>query len=449
MAKVKKTYYCTYCGARHAQWMGQCPVCKQWNTIEEEVVDVRTLRTEWQGGSLPEPLGFEEIPEGEGYRISTGNRELDTVLGGGMVPGSVILVGGEPGIGKSTLLLQTALDLPFKTLYVSGEESAPQIKMRARRLKENLSSRLKLLTETDVNKILKVAARENPEILIVDSIQTVHLPHIESAPGSLVQIRESAAELIRYAKNSGTIVFIVGHINKEGAIAGPKILEHMVDTVLYFEGDRYMHHRILRALKNRFGNTNEIGIFEMTREGLRPFDPSAGILQTSEPRLSGTAVGMVSEGIRAFAVETQALVSPAVYGTPQRSATGYDVKRLHMILAVLEKRLGMRFGAHDVFLNITGGMKVLDPGLDAAVAVALMSSYADVPIPVTYAFAGEVGLTGEIRPVSRPEKRIAEATKTGFTKIFLPPGPPLASPPRGIRVVRVENLEELKRRLEL
>jgi len=445
MAKTKKIYYCTYCGARHTQWMGQCPVCKQWNTIEEEVVETRKAKPA-ASGSLPEPLDLDAVPLSGDYRIPTGNKELDTVLGGGMVPGSVILTGGEPGIGKSTLLLQTALQLPFKTLYVSGEESASQIKMRARRLHDGNNPQLKLLTETDTDKILQVAAREQPEVLIIDSIQTVYLPHIDSAPGSLVQIRENAAEYIRYAKKSGAIVFLVGHINKEGAIAGPKILEHMVDTVLYFEGDRYLQHRILRALKNRFGNTNEIGIFEMTSSGLRPFDPSGSILYAPWGELSGTAAGMVSEGFRAFAVETQALVSPAIYGTPQRSVTGYDVKRLNMILAVLDKRMQLRFGAHDVFLNIAGGMKIMDPGIDLAVAVALMSSYHDIPVPVSYAFTGEIGLTGEIRPVAKLDKRIAEARKTGFKKIFVPQMP-LEKKDYGLEVIPISHLSQLEKHL--
>ena len=446
MAKTKKIYYCTYCGARHTQWMGQCPVCKQWNTIEEEVVDVRQAKKKG-AASLPEPLSLDEINVSADYRLSTGNKELDTVLGGGMVPGSVILTGGEPGIGKSTLLLQTALQLPFKTLYVTGEESAAQVKMRAQRLHQGEAPHFRLLTETDTDKILQVAAKEEPQLLIVDSIQTVFLNHIDSAPGSLVQIRESAAEFIRYAKKSGTIVFIVGHINKEGAIAGPKILEHMVDTVLYFEGDRYLHYRILRALKNRFGNTNEIGIFEMTAEGLKAFDPSSAVLHANTAALSGTAIGMVSEGIRAFAVETQALVSPAVYGTPQRSVTGYDVKRLNMILAVLDKRLEMRFGAQDVFLNIAGGMKIMDPGVDLSVAVALMSSYADIPVPGKYAFAGEIGLAGEIRPVSKMEKRITEAEKTGFEKIFIP-AMPLNTADFKIEIVQTASLEEVREALK-
>jgi len=447
MAKTKKIYYCTYCGARHNQWLGQCPVCKQWNTIEEEVVDVKRAKHP-SAESSPPVLRLKEIAASGQRRFPTGNKELDTLLGGGMVPGSVILIGGEPGIGKSTLLLQTALQMPFKTLYVSGEESAEQIKMRAERLAESPASDFLLLTETDTDKILRAAAREQPQVLMVDSVQTTALNHIDSAPGSLVQIRESAAEFIRFAKNSGTVVFLVGHINKEGAIAGPKILEHMVDVVLYFEGDRYLQYRILRALKNRFGNTNEIGIFEMTESGLRVFDPSEAVLHHQHSGLSGTAVGMAAEGIRAFAAETQALVSPAVYGTPQRSVTGYDLKRMNMILAVLDKRMNMQFGSRDVFLNIAGGIKIMDPGMDLSVAVALMSSRTDIPVPVRYAFAGEIGLTGEIRPVAKLEKRISEAAKTGFEKIYVPAGPH-ALPDANIEVVRVAHLGEIKDRLGL
>ncbi len=420
MAKTKKIYYCTYCGARHSQWMGQCPSCKQWNTIEEEVVDVKRLKNNDPLSSV-EILTLDQVDVKNNFRILTGDKELDTVLGGGLVPGSVILIGGEPGIGKSTLMLQTALNLPFKTLYVSGEESAAQIKMRASRIKTSFPKQLRLLIETDTDKILQAALKENPEVLIIDSIQTVHFKHIDSAPGTLIQIRESAAAFINYAKKSGAIVFIVGHINKEGAIAGPKILEHMVDTVLYFEGDRYLHYRILRALKNRFGNTHEIGIFEMTSYGLKSFSPSENLLTSGKTPLSGTAIGLVSEGIRAFAVETQALVSPAVYGTPQRSVTGYDIKRLNLILAVLEKRMNLRLSDKDVFLNIAGGMKILDSALDLAVAAAILSSYTDSSLPSSMAFVGEVGLTGEIRSVSKMEKRLAEAGKIGLEKVFVPP----------------------------
>jgi DNA repair protein RadA/Sms len=419
MAKTKKIYYCQNCGSRFSQWMGQCTSCGEWNTIVEEVVSKQEAKKGIINKPEIKPLAFDEIKAGSEYRIPTGNRELDLVLGGGLVPGSVILIGGEPGIGKSTLMLQTALQTPFRILYVSGEESPSQIKMRAVRLGFEKNN-IKILPETNTQKIFSVLKTENPDLLIIDSIQTLHTDYMESSPGSVSQIRETAAELIRYAKQSGTPVFIIGHITKEGVIAGPKILEHMVDTVLQFEGDRHHQYRILRSLKNRFGNTNEIGIFEMTAAGLQAVDSPSGILlRKHNENYSGTTAAVVVEGVRSFPVETQALVGPAVYGTPQRSVTGYDIKRINMILAVLEKRAGLRLGGKDVFLNITGGIKILDPGLDLAVAMAIYSSYQDEPVNTRYAFAGEIGLTGEIRPVSRIEQRIAEAAKNGFERIYI------------------------------
>ena len=421
MAKTKTTYYCQNCGTQYSKWMGQCQTCKEWNTIVEEVVSKKEQKKPAIAtGNLSKKIwDLSEIDTKEEYRISTNNTELDRVLGGGIVPGSVILLGGEPGIGKSTLMLQTALNLPFQTLYVSGEESPKQIRMRAERIGYE-NSKMKLLFETNTQKIFHHLQQHQPDILIIDSIQTLHTDYIESSPGSVSQIRESASEIIQYAKTTGTPVFIIGHINKEGQIAGPKVLEHMVDTVLQFEGDRNHLFRILRASKNRFGATSEIGIFEMYNKGLREVNnPSNILLNSHNQGLSGTAIAVAVEGIRPILVEVQALVSSAVYGTPQRSTTGYDIKRLHMILAVLEKRMGFKLAAKDVFLNITGGIKIDDPAIDLAVAAAILSSNNDMAIPSTWAFAGEVGLTGEVRPVTRIEQRIGEAEKLGFEKIFI------------------------------
>ena len=416
--KVKTTYYCQNCGAQYSKWMGQCTACKQWNTIVEEVVS----KKEAKSGMPVKPsklLKLDEIDTDAEYRFSTGNEELDRVLGGGIVPGSVVLLGGEPGIGKSTLMLQVALHLPYNTLYISGEESPKQIRMRAERIGK-LNKNMKLLFETNTQKILHTLEAEKPDILVIDSIQTLHTDMIESSPGSISQIRESASEIIRFAKQTNTPVFIIGHINKEGQIAGPKVLEHMVDTVLQFEGDRNHLFRILRAQKNRFGSTNEIGIFEMYNRGLREIkNPSKLLLTSHETGLSGTAIGVAMEGIRPLLVEVQALVSPAVYGTPQRTTTGYDIKRLHMILAVLEKRMGIKLSAKDVFLNITGGIRIDDPAIDLAVAMSILSSNNDEPIKASWAFAGELGLTGEVRPVTHIEQRISEAQRLGFEVIFV------------------------------
>ena len=416
--KLKTTYYCQNCGAQYSKWMGQCTACKQWNTIVEEVVSKKEVKS----GIKPEqnkPLKLLEIDTTDEYRIRTQNEELNRVLGGGIVPGSVILLGGEPGIGKSTLMLQVALSLPFKTLYISGEESPKQIRMRADRIGID-SGQMSLLFETNVQKILHILYDEQPEIIVIDSIQTLHTDSIESSAGSISQIRESAGDIIKYAKQTNTPVFIIGHINKEGQIAGPKILEHMVDTVLQFEGDRNHLFRILRAQKNRFGATHEIGIFEMYAKGLREINnPSKLLLSSHDPDLSGTAIAVAMEGIRPLLVEVQALVSPAVYGTPQRTTTGYDIKRLHMILAVLEKRMGIKLSGKDVFLNITGGIRIDDPAIDLAVATAILSSNNDVPVSTQWAFIGELGLTGEVRPVTRIEQRLSEAAKLGFERVFI------------------------------
>jgi len=416
--KIKTTYYCQNCGAQYSKWMGQCTSCKKWNTIVEEVISKKEAKTNILKTSS-QLLTLNEIETVKEFRILTGNNELDRVLGGGIVPGSVILLGGEPGIGKSTLMLQIALQLPLPVLYISGEESPKQIKMRAKRIGVN-SNQMKLLFETNTQKILHTLNQEKPNILVIDSIQTLHTDYIESSAGSISQIRESASEIIQYAKQTHTAVFIIGHINKEGQIAGPKVLEHMVDTVLQFEGDRKHLYRILRAQKNRFGSTNEIGIFEMYNKGLREVkNPSEIFLHSNQTRLSGTVIAVAMEGIRPLLIEVQALVSTAVYGTPQRSTTGYDIKRLHMILAVLEKRIGVKLSTKDVFLNITGGIRVDDPAIDLAVAVAILSSNNDFPVPSNWAFTGEVGLTGEVRPVTRIEQRILEAEKLGFERIFI------------------------------
>jgi len=416
--KIKTTYYCQNCGAQYSKWMGQCTSCKKWNTIVEEVISKKEAKTNILKTSS-QLLTLNEIETVKEFRILTGNNELDRVLGGGIVPGSVILLGGEPGIGKSTLMLQIALQLPLPVLYISGEESPKQIKMRAKRIGVN-NNQMKLLFETNTQKILHTLNQEKPNILVIDSIQTLHTDYIESSAGSISQIRESASEIIQYAKQTHTAVFIIGHINKEGQIAGPKVLEHMVDTVLQFEGDRKHLYRILRAQKNRFGSTNEIGIFEMYNKGLREVkNPSEIFLHSNQTRLSGTVIAVAMEGIRPLLIEVQALVSTAVYGTPQRSTTGYDIKRLHMILAVLEKRIGVKLSTKDVFLNITGGIRVDDPAIDLAVAVAILSSNNDFPMPSNWAFTGEVGLTGEVRPVTRIEQRILEAEKLGFERIFI------------------------------
>jgi DNA repair protein RadA/Sms len=420
MSKVKTTFFCQSCGAQSPKWIGNCPSCKQWNTYVEEIVSKKELKV---AGSLtrrtPKPTLVSEVVMNEQQRILIDDKELSRVLGGGIVPGSLVLFGGEPGIGKSTLMLQLALSVKgLKVLYVSGEESEQQIKMRAERI-GNQNNDCYILTETSTQNILAQIEQNQPDLVIIDSIQTLHTAHIESSPGSISQIRETAAELLRFAKESGTPVFIIGHINKDGQIAGPKVLEHMVDTVLQFEGDRNHVYRLLRTTKNRFGSTNELGIYEMQGSGLREVNNPSEILITNrrEP-VSGVAIAATIEGMRPMLIETQALVSTAAYGTPQRSSTGFDLRRLSMLLAVLEKRCGFRLGAKDVFLNIAGGLKVEDPGIDLSLVCAVLSSNEDMPISPKYCFAGEVGLSGEIRPVNRVEQRISEAEKLGFEKIF-------------------------------
>ncbi|MFM7839028.1 MAG: DNA repair protein RadA [Chitinophagaceae bacterium] len=426
MSKVKTAFFCSQCGYESAKWVGKCPACQQWNTFVEEVLHKEGSKAEsnWkdyrQEKRSSHIIALDEVVAAAEPRIVTGDPELNRVLGGGIVPGSIILVAGEPGIGKSTLFLQTGLRLQQqKVLYVSGEESEQQIKMRADRL-QITHEHFYILTETATQTIFQELKKLQPDLLIVDSIQTLQTASIEASPGSISQIRESAAELQRFAKETNTPVIIIGHITKEGTIAGPKILEHMVDTVLQFEGDRHYAYRILRTLKNRFGSTSELGIYEMTAEGMRGvLNPSEILITQKEDQLSGIAIAAALEGLRPLLIEVQALVTQSVYGTPQRTVTGFDLRRLQLLLAVLEKRGGFHFGLKDVFLNIAGGLKVEDPSIDLAVLCALLSSYEDTPLPNKICFAGEVGLSGEIRAVNRIEQRIAEAEKLGFEKIIL------------------------------
>jgi DNA repair protein RadA/Sms len=425
MAKVKSSFFCQNCGAQSGKWIGKCPSCGEWNTYVEELVQKSDdTRTSGFGSRstqrAPKPLRLDEITAGEEHRIPIYDNELSRVLGGGLVPGSLILFGGEPGIGKSTLMLQLATNLKgLKVLYISGEESEQQIRMRAERIGIK-NTDCYILTETNTQNIFQQCALIEPQLMIIDSIQTLHTAHIESSPGSVSQVRECAAEMMRYAKESNVPVFLIGHITKEGSLAGPKVLEHMVDTVLQFEGDQNHVYRLLRTTKNRFGSTNELGIYEMQGSGLREVsNPSEILITTRDEPVSGVAIAVLLEGMRPMLIETQALVSTAAYGTPQRSSTGFDLRRLSMLLAVLEKRCGFRLGAKDVFLNIAGGLKVEDPGIDLAVVCAVLSSNADMPIPQGVCFAGEVGLSGEIRPVNRIETRIAEAEKLGFKEIYI------------------------------
>lgn len=425
MSKTKTAFFCSNCGQESAKWIGKCPSCNEWNTFVEEVIVKGNEKpvSEWKEFSALsgiKTISLQDVISGEEKRIITNDKELNRVLGGGIVLGSIILIAGEPGIGKSTLFLQATLQMQnIRTLYISGEESEQQIKMRADRLQIN-NDNFFLLTETNTQTIFKEIKKLKPQLVIVDSIQTVQSPYIESAPGSVSQIRESAAELQRFAKETNTPVFLIGHITKDGSIAGPKILEHMVDTVLQFEGDRHYTYRILRTLKNRFGSTSELGIYEMTSEGMKEVsNPSEILITQKEEQLSGVAIGATMEGIRPLLIEVQALVTQSVYGTPQRTNTGFDLRRLQLLLAVLEKRGGFHFGVKDVFINIAGGLKVEDPSIDLAVLSALLSSYEDVALPMQICFSGEVGLSGEIRAVNRIEQRIAEAEKLGFEKIIV------------------------------
>jgi DNA repair protein RadA/Sms len=424
MAKTRTTFFCQSCGAQSPKWIGRCPSCGEWNTYVEEIVqkaaDAKTPGLSSPSRRVPKPQAVGEINLDTEHRYDIGDKELNRVLGGGIVPGSLVLFGGEPGIGKSTLMLQVALNAKkMKVLYVSGEESEQQIRMRAERIGLNNPDCF-ILTETNTQNIFQQIEALQPNLLIIDSIQTLHTSHIESSPGSVSQIRECASEIMRYAKESATPVFLIGHITKDGSLAGPKVLEHMVDTVLQFEGDRNHVYRLLRTTKNRFGSTNELGIYEMQGSGLREVSNPSEILVTSrEEPVSGIAIAATMEGMRPMLIETQALVSSAAYGTPQRSSTGFDLRRLSMLLAVLEKRCGFRLAAKDVFLNITGGLKVEDPAVDLALVCAVLSSNADIPIPQKTCFAAEVGLSGEIRPVNRVDQRISEAEKLGYEQIFI------------------------------
>jgi DNA repair protein RadA/Sms len=423
MAKTKTAYFCQNCGHNSPKWLGKCPSCGEWNTFVEEIIEKEPARSTagWKSVSLANrPKAIAEIHYEKEPRVVTSDEELNRVLGGGIVPGSLVLIGGEPGIGKSTLMLQIALTLTDKrVLYVSGEESEQQIKMRAERLDVS-SDKCYILAETSMTNLFRQVEDFEPDILVVDSIQTMQSQLIESGPGSVSQVRECATELMKYSKETGTPVFLIGHITKDGSIAGPKILEHMVDTVLQFEGDRHTTYRILRTMKNRFGSTSELGIYEMQSTGLRQVsNPSELLLSQREEPLSGITIGSMMEGNRPLKIEIQSLVSVANYGTPQRSSTGFDAKRLQMLLAVLEKRGGFRLGIQDVFLNIAGGLKVEDPAIDLSVVTSIVSSHEDIPIPSSVCFAAEVGLGGEVRAVSRIESRISEAQKLGFKRIYI------------------------------
>jgi len=452
MSKIKTAFFCSNCGYESAKWSGRCPSCDQWNMFVEEVVskDIKLVEAEWKTFTAEKKetrsISLSEVISAEEKRIITLDPELNRVLGGGIVAGSVVLVAGEPGIGKSTLFLQNGLRLSgVRTLYISGEESEQQIKMRADRLNVR-NEEFYLLTETSTQIIFQEIKKLRPGLVIVDSIQTLQSPYIESSAGSVSQIRECTAEFQRFAKDTGTPVFLIGHITKDGGIAGPKMLEHMVDTVLQFEGDRHYAYRILRTLKNRFGSTSELGIYEMTGEGMRGVvNPSELLITQKEDQLSGIAIAASIEGLRPLLIEVQALVTQSVYGTPQRTVSGFDGRRLQLLLAVLEKRGGFHFGVKDVFLNIAGGLKVEDPSIDLAVLCALLSSYEDTALSQRVCFAGEVGLSGEIRAVNRTEQRIAEAEKLGFEKIFVSKynQKGLAVNKSGIEVVPVGRVEEV------
>lgn len=421
MAKNKTAFFCQNCGYETPKWLGKCPSCSEWNTFVEELVDKTPKNIVAFSGETfnAKPQLIQSVKKDEEERYPLRDNELQRVLGGGLVPGSLILLGGDPGIGKSTLMLQLAIADKLRTLYVSGEESDRQIRMRSDRIGLT-NEHCFLLTETNLQNILLHANEIKPQVIIIDSIQTLFSVNVESSPGSISQVRECTAQLLRFAKQSGIPVFLIGHITKDGSIAGPKVLEHMVDVVLQFEGDRNHIYRLLRTVKNRFGSTNELGIYEMFGSGLRPVEnPSEILITNSDKQLSGIAIASTIEGLRPLMVEVQALVSTAAYGTPQRSSTGFDVKRLNMLLAVLEKRCGFKLGAKDVFLNIAGGIKVDDPAIDLAVAMAVLSSNADLAIQKNFVFAAEIGLSGEIRPVNRIEQRISESEKLGYSTIIV------------------------------
>lgn len=431
MAKDKIAYVCSQCGQESSKWIGKCPNCGEWNTFKEirisnnsqsSSIAVSTVHNLHGEQKKNKPLHLQDISAQDEPRINMNDDELNRVLGGGLVPGSIVLLGGEPGIGKSTLTLQTILHLPNKkVLYVSGEESAHQLKMRADRITTEQNNNVEILCETSLEHIFNQVLEVKPDLLIIDSIQTIATNHVDSSPGSIAQVRECAALLLRLAKTSGIPILLIGHINKEGTLAGPKILEHMVDTVIQFEGDQHYMYRILRSIKNRFGSTSELGIYEMQQNGLRPVsNPSELLLTQDHDGLSGIAISSAIEGVRPFLVETQALVSSAAYGTPQRSATGFDQRRLNMLLAVLEKRVGFKLMQKDVFLNIAGGLRVTDLAMDLSVIAAVLSSNVDTAIENGWCMAGEVGLSGEVRPINRIEQRISEAEKLGFKHMILP-----------------------------
>lgn len=448
MAKVKTAFFCQNCGTEFPKWQGKCSACGEWNTLAEELKPTKADRRSnlWgkKEAQASKPVKLNEVRADQFERTILKDDELNRVLGGGLVAGSVILVAGEPGIGKSTLLLQLALEQSnMKVLYVSGEESRQQIRMRAKRLGMDQSECF-LQNDTQTQQIARDAQEIEPELIIIDSIQTLYSERIESAPGTISQIRECAAELIRYAKDSGIPMFLIGHITKDGNIAGPKILEHMVDTVLQFEGDRNHVYRILRSVKNRFGSTNELGIYEMLGEGMKGVpNPSEILVSEGNESLSGVAVGCTVEGIRPLLIEIQALVSPAAYGTPQRSSTGFDLRRLNMLIAVLEKRCGVKLGTKDVFLNITGGLRVDDPATDLAVVAAILSSQADLPVRNKLCFAGEVGLSGEIRSAQRVDQRISEAEKLGYEAIIISQYSKGIPNEPSIKVVQCGKVEEM------
>lgn len=453
MAKqVKTTWFCSNCGNESSKWVGRCPGCGEWNTmVEERVVTGKSKSSTFDSGRDNVPMPISGIVAETDTRIHMPSEELNRVLGGGLVAGSIVLIGGEPGIGKSTLVLQNILSIRGKRiLYVSGEESAAQLKMRADRI-GRLSDNCFIVCDTSLESIMRHVDSLKPEMLVVDSIQTIASDAIESSSGSVSQVRECAAQLLRYAKSSGTPVILIGHINKEGSIAGPKVLEHIVDAVLQFEGDRHYMYRILRSIKNRFGSTSELGIYEMVQRGLREVsNPSELLLSQSDgAELSGVSIGVTLEGIRPFLIETQALVSTAAYGTPQRSVTGFDAKRMNMLLAVLEKRVGFKLAQKDVFLNIAGGLKVNDPALDLSVICSILSSNVDMAIPRDVCMSGEVGLSGEIRPVTRVEQRILEAEKLGFSTILIPRNNTKGfdTSRLNIKIVEVAKVEEAFRTL--
>ncbi len=450
MAKTSTSFFCKNCGASSSKWVGKCSSCGEWNTYVEEVIhkEKSDFKSTWKKsiakGQALKPVLLHEVEKGNEQRIEIKDKEFERVLGGGIVPGSVVLIGGEPGIGKSTLMLQLALQLNGKkVLYISGEESDTQIKMRAERIPFS-NNECYLFTDTSTQKIGQAFKELEPDIVIVDSIQTLQSELLDSTPGSISQIKETAGDMIRFAKETGTPVFLIGHITKDGTLAGPKLLEHMVDTVLQFEGDRHHVYRILRTTKNRFGSTSEIGIYEMQSVGLREVsNPSEILISQRDEALSGVAISATIEGMRPLLIETQALVSQAVYGTPQRNSNGYDAKRLNMLLAILEKKCGLKMGLQDVFVNIAGGLRVEDPGIDLSIVAAIVSSYENVAIAGKICFVGEVGLSGEIRAVNRVEQRISEAEKLGFNTVYLSKFNKIPKSQTKIKIVEIGKLDEL------